>query len=75
MEQRRLEALRRREELHDIISEDIEEAAMTGGTHMTNQLLRTYYGCQVRQKVYSYVVVIPGVLSFYLNPPVTEMYG
>ncbi|KAM9457831.1 limbin-like isoform 2-T2 [Clarias gariepinus] len=46
VEQRRLEALCRREELHDIISEDIEEAAMTGGTHMTNQLLRTYYGCQ-----------------------------
>ncbi|KAF5890338.1 limbin, partial [Clarias magur] len=46
VEQRRLEALCRREELHDIISEEIEEAAMTGGTLMANQLLRTYYSCQ-----------------------------
>ncbi|KAB5554171.1 hypothetical protein PHYPO_G00047110 [Pangasianodon hypophthalmus] len=46
VEQRRLEALRRREELHIIISEEIEEAAMTGGTHMANQLLHRYYTCQ-----------------------------
>ncbi|KAK3519950.1 hypothetical protein QTP70_008795, partial [Hemibagrus guttatus] len=46
VEQRRLDALRRREELHVIISEEIEEAAMTGGTHMANQLLHRYYICQ-----------------------------
>ncbi|KAK3553067.1 hypothetical protein QTP86_031169 [Hemibagrus guttatus] len=46
VEQRRLDALRRREELHAIISEEIEEAAMTGGTHMANQLLHRYYICQ-----------------------------
>ncbi|XP_060757249.1 limbin-like isoform X2 [Neoarius graeffei] len=46
VEQRRLEALRRREELHDIISEEIEEVAMTGGTHVANQLLHRYYTCQ-----------------------------
>lgn len=47
-----MEALLRREELHDIISEEIEEAAMTGGTHVANQLLHRYYTCQVSQKVY-----------------------
>ncbi|XP_047656687.1 limbin isoform X2 [Tachysurus fulvidraco] len=46
LEQRRLEALQRREALHAIISEEIEEAAMYGGTHMANQLLRRYYICQ-----------------------------
>ncbi|XP_053544037.1 limbin [Ictalurus punctatus] len=45
-EEWRLEALRRREELHAIISEEIEEAAMMGGTHMANQLLHRYYTCQ-----------------------------
>ncbi|KAI5628862.1 hypothetical protein C0J50_2564 [Silurus asotus] len=43
---RRLEALRRREELHGIICEEIEEAAMSGGTHLANQLLHRYYTCQ-----------------------------
>ncbi|XP_046722328.1 limbin-like isoform X1 [Silurus meridionalis] len=43
---RRLEALRRREELHSIICEEIEEAAMSGGTHLANQLLHRYYTCQ-----------------------------
>lgn len=52
MEQRRLEALRRREELHDIISEEIEEVAMAGGTHVANQLLHRYYTCQVSQMLY-----------------------
>lgn len=47
VEQRRLEALHRREELHFVISEEIEEAALTGGTHMANELLHKYYSCQV----------------------------
>ncbi|TSK87456.1 Limbin [Bagarius yarrelli] len=45
-EQRRLETFRRREELHTIISEEIEEVAITRGTHMANQLLHRYYSCQ-----------------------------
>lgn len=60
-EEWRLEALRRREELHAIISEEIEEAAMMGGTHMANQLLHRYYTCQVSQNVYINVAVTPGI--------------
>lgn len=59
VEQQRLEALRRREELHGIISEEIEEVAMTGGTHMANQLLHRYYTCQVSQHVYINTAMTP----------------
>lgn len=67
--QQRLEALRRREELHAIISEEIEEVAMTGGTHMANQLLHRYYTCQVSQKVYINIAVTSGIQTrkFKLN--------
>ncbi|XP_062874555.1 limbin-like isoform X3 [Trichomycterus rosablanca] len=36
----------RREELHSIISEELEEAAMTGETSRANQILHQYYTCQ-----------------------------